>query len=674
MAIAIACLTIVLTLFVPGLLIASCFDCDRTQSVAIAPALSCFLVLTFGIVLHYICIDATPITMLVIPCAILAVALFIHQRYHAAKPNRVENKSRDQILILSLYILIGVFLVISIYFKHLHGLNSFQPDNDNSTHLALIKNMLFSKNMSTLSTSSYFDASARPITNFKGSFYPAVFHAIAALSIIASGINAQAAENLIAAIIISTVYTSGCYLLFRTIDSEDKILQISGAIGSLLVIGFPWRFIVWGPLYPNLLSLALIPATMSIEIDICHALINKESKGSISKNLLLFFFSIIAIAGSHPNGIFTFGVLSIPLILQTVFYIFKKRLGANKCKSVLATFIAFTAITLLWLICYKLPQMQGVVQFKWASSQTAIQALGSLLLFGFTRESNEPLLLIFLCLGIIKVARDPNRNWTILSYLITSIMFVIVVSTDGQIKQLLCGFWYCDHTRIAACVSLASVPLIAFGISLLIKSLVKIRSNQRAIATAIKVITASIAILVIVCFPFFTEGYFGKPTTFQDYKRLLDYKFSLDLPSVYSKDEVEFVNQAKKLIPIGATVLNIPFDGSCFAYDIQGINVYYRTPSISGDKKSSETNNSWLYRRKLSRYARDKEVKNALKSDNIQYVLQLDKGPSDNEPEREFASYSEKDWNGIISIDESTPGFTLISSNKDMKLYRINIK
>lgn len=666
MAIAIAFITITFSIFAPGYLLTKCLGYDNVKSIAIAPPVSCCILLTLGVVLHILSINAGIISMLLIPtAALLVIYSLIKHRYDSS------NNKADQLLILSLYVLIGILLVLLVLFKHQHGLDAFQPDNDNATHLAIIKNMASSKILSVLSTSAYFDTSVSPDINTAGVFYPSIFHLLAALSIFTSGVAVQAAENITAAVIIAMVYTSGCYALFRAIEPNNRNLTITGAVGCLLIVGFPWRFIVWGPLYPNLLSLSLIPAALSVEIEICNTI--KENKLELSQ-VLLFLLTIIAVCGSHPNGLFTLGVLSIGLLSDTLF---SKVRATKKGKfiPVFATLGFLVCVIAIWTICFLLPAFQGVVNYKWPANQTLHKAVISLLFFGFTRDSRDPILLILLCIGIVCIMRRKEFRWIVASYLLTAFMFIVAVSSDGVVKQYLCGFWYCDHNRIAACTSLAAMPLICIGLASLFSLLENKVSNwhsKNTIGTPIIKLSVSVLIILVVCFPFFVDNCLGYPTTFQDYTRLLDYKFDKKSPSVYSSDEVDFVEKADKLIKPETKVINIPFDGSCFAYDIQDLNIYYRDPHVSGAKSTSETEHSWLYRKQLSNYLNCQQIRDALKNDHIEYVLMLDDGDSKDEPERFFIGYNENDWSGITSINENTPGFSLVLAKDDMKLYKID--
>lgn len=669
MAIAIALITIVFSIFAPGYLVTRCLGYDNVKSIAIAPPVSCCILLTLGVVLHILNINASVISMLLVPTVVpLVIYSLLKDRYSSS------NNKADQLFILSLYVLIGIVLVLLVLFRHQHGFDAFQPDNDNATHLAIIKNMASSKILSVLSTSAYFDTSVSPSINTAGNFYPSIFHLLAALSIFTSGVAVQVAENLTAAVIIAMIYTTGCYALFRAIEANNRNLIIAGAVGCLLIVGFPWRFIVWGPLYPNLLSLSLIPAALSVEIEICNAI--KEDKLN-SSQVLLFLLAIIAICGSHPNGVFTLGVLSIGLLSGTLFSKVRAVSKKGKFIPVFATLGFLACIIAIWTICFLLPSFQSVVNYTWPANQSLFKAVNSLLLFGFTRDSNDPVLLILLCIGLAHTMRRKEFRWIVASYLLTAFMFIIAVSSDGPVKQYLCGFWYCDHNRIAACTSLAAMPLICIGLASLFSLLDNKISNWHNIIakeTPMIKLGVSVLIILIVCFPFFIDNYLGYPTTFQDYTRLLDYKFDKKSPSVYSSDEVDFVEKADKLIKPETKVINIPFDGSCFAYDIQDLNIYYRDPHVSGAKSTSETEHSWLYRKQLSNYLNCQQIRDALKNDHIEYVLMLDDGDSKDEPERFFIGYNENDWSGITSIKENTPGFSLVLAKDDMKLYRIDFK
>lgn len=113
---------------------------------------------------------------------------------------------------LLFYVAVSLIFVIFMFAGNLDGAASFQPDNDNATHLNIIKTMAASGNYSILHTSSYLPGEISPHPNGDAGFYPAIFHAFAAISVSWFGISVSLAENAMTAVIISLIYPLGFYL------------------------------------------------------------------------------------------------------------------------------------------------------------------------------------------------------------------------------------------------------------------------------------------------------------------------------------------------------------------------------------------------------------------------------------------------------------------------------
>ena len=112
-------------------------------------------------------------------------------------------------------------------------------------------------------------------------------------------------------------------------------------------------------------------------------------------------------------------------------------------------------------------------------------------------------------------------------------------------------------------------------------------------------------------------------------------------------------------------VANDPYDGSCYAYGVDDIRVYYRTNDAVDDESD---NDSRMIRTALNELASNDNVKKAVENTGIEYVLQLD--PSD-AIQLQAAEYVPTDWTGIDSINETTDGFQLVAQSDSFRLYRI---
>ena len=142
---------------------------------------------------------------------------------------------------------------------------------------------------------------------------------------------------------------------------------------------------------------------------------------------------------------------------------------------------------------------------------------------------------------------------------------------------------------------------------------------------------------------------------------------------IYTTEEKEFVEEAKQLIPDGALVINNPNDGSCFCYVVDDMRVYYRYLRAYGE--GGESAESELIRSRLDMIAHDERVNRAVRNVGAEYVLLLDQGRENDPADPDsffFFTYERKGlWSGIDLVSDTTPGFEVVLSRNDMRLYRI---
>ena len=137
-----------------------------------------------------------------------------------------------------------------------------------------------------------------------------------------------------------------------------------------------------------------------------------------------------------------------------------------------------------------------------------------------------------------------------------------------------------------------------------------------------------------------------------------------------SAEELDFSKRALSMIPPGSLVLNEPNDGSVFLYSLCDANMYYRQFALPSNP-DEETGASRLLRESLAEVTENVDVQNAVHSLGAQYLLVLDlEGHADNR-RRYLPSYSPDQWSGIDAVNDATPGFEVLMSEGDMRLYRI---
>lgn len=674
-----AYLVLFVTIFLPGFLLFISIGIDKIKAFCAAPIVSIVLYSLAGILYQKLGIYSSWYSVFLLPTLCLFLVTFLLFIVKASK-KRFQKSQKKDLLLIALYVCIGVVMTIFLFAGNLDGPNSFQPDNDNAWHLGLIRTFSETGNYSCLTTSIYSTAEVAPVVGSNGGYYPAAMHAIAASIVSLLGVTPQLAENALAAVTISSVYPLGVLYLLKVVSKNNIRICIAGAFTCLLVVAFPWRFATWGPLFPNLLSLSMVPGVLGSFVNVFERDLTKSDR---CRFLGIFIIGLVAIAFAHPNGLFSVGILLVPFIMQmllsgkTAIVIQGTTNKSTIVKKTLITIVFLCVVLGIWVYAYNLPALQGIVTFEWPSYQNLIDSIWDIVFLEFTRSFWEPIVAVLMVVGIVFACRFNHAFlWFVGAFVFTSIQYCACTATDGFWDSFLCGFWYTDPNRIAANVVLSIIPLLALGLSCIMQICEKvIRKILRSNATSgLERIGSGLAVALVFAICFVPSIYsFGLPyTAFLDYNILLSDKYGVYSIKGYTEEEQCFVNDAQKITG-KKLMINIPNDGSCFAYALQNVNVYYRDVSLAGGKSGSESEESILIRTKLNEIANNEDVQVAVKELGIEYVLVLDQNNEDPNSLDLLPPYISEVWEGISSITDETPGFEVVLAKDDMRLYRICI-
>lgn len=666
-----AVITCVGVLYVPGYILARSLSIVRFSSLAIAPLLSIFLFTILGIVLEKLGITCPASILLATSIVLCLVALVVSKILV-----RTTGITTPQVLVpiknikaawktAALYIAFSFIIVFIVFLLAIDGPNSFARNDDTTVHLSVVRGFLETGTYSTLNISSYLDQ------GIDGGFYPAAWHIITAIVASFFGNDVALAANAVFVVFAVFVFPLGVCLLLMKLFREDKRIVLAGSLFVLAFCGFPWGFVVWGQLFSNMVSFMLIPLALVALIEATEA----EKLCDRIKLAVIVCAGLIAIAVSQPNGAFTFGIWAVLYSLNRTFFL----PHSNKATLSLKRFAVATALLLsacaIWAILYFSPFMQVVVQTTWEAVTSPIKAVGFGLLFMFgPREGIQPFLTLVVIAGIIYTCKNRRYLWLSIAYVFALLVFIIDYSTDGILKQVLSGFWYTDYYRTGAMTSLFAIPLAAIGFVQLTNFLKKWCSKvfglnpQNPKGKYLPI--GALLILFAVC-QFFpghvkltekVDIYAGLPKIHKE----VSARYSWD--SIYTDEEHAFVKKVLEVIPEGALVINVPNDGSCWSYGIDGINTYFRRSSSNGRDGAAA---SEALRTKLCDISSSEEVRKLVEELDARYVLMLDESTGDDRTTTGLR-YKAENWHGIESINEETPGFTLVLSEGDMRLYEID--
>lgn len=645
----------VLLLYVPGFCFLKILNARSQASLVLAPAFSLLLLVLLGLIFYQINIPFEALTLLVAVVAacvsFILIAFFLHKNQNG-ELFLDWNISWGHI---ALYLLMGLLFCASIFIFPIDGAESFSDSYDNAFHLSLVKSFLDSKTASTL------HAGVFPNKIADASFYPAAWHVLAtSVACLFDGRVTLAANAVNAVICAFIIPMSWLALLSRLFKDDHKIILI-GSFVCLSFNAYPWGFLIWGQILPNLLAFALVPAGMAI---ICELLTyNLQSKLKLSVLTLLIF---ACIAVTQPNGAFTLGIFLLPLLTKWTLNLIDTHVQeGHYVKKAIAVIALYALVAAVWYACYKAPFMQGTVQYEWKTDNTLCDAMLNGLGFSFG-PTQEPqyLLACFVIIGIVAalLRRDFIGSSLVVLFFFVAFLQVVAATNYGVLKHLLTGFWYTDYYRVGAMQAMVAVPLLCLGIKQVLAILFKFIQDKRlrAVSTAAFVgIFAFVALSASVAFSY----------TRSQIAREYNYNCDFGLDS----DEKAFIEEAKQIVGESA-IFNMPFDGSRFLYATNGLNVLCRTSNSSGmatalDEPLGDPSFMAMHLKEIITNSEVAEWASAL---GAEYVLLLDVNwPS--EGSIDSILYDADLWAGIQGIDENTPGFELVLAQGDMRLYRINV-
>lgn len=577
---------------------------------------------------------------------------------------------------VALYLVVGMALGCAVFLGSLGSPDASVQEYDNVHHLGSIRGFLETGRWSSLSVSLYpteADGAFAPWPS--ASFYPSAWHCLAAMMAEAAKAEVAVALNASLFLLSFVVFPLSMLMLLRMLFPSRPLVALLGSCCVLVLPSFPWAFLTFGPLYPNLASYAAMPAVAACFLGAFAPDVPRLGRIAWAA---LFALGLASLALLQPNAVFSVGVLLLPFCIMRSAQAERFLRVPDRWRpwARVALGVAFAAVALgLWTALYMAPFMQGVVTHAWGSFTGLFQALANVALLAFPRSPALPLSAALVALGAAWTLWHRRYLWLSASYLVVCLMYVVCARVDGPLRFFLTGFWYTDVYRITAMAAVFAVPLLALGLYSAARGLGRLMEAASRLTGGSgpsgrwPPLVAGAAFLALACFPSFNVTGYGQVTTATgEVTGLLRRAYVEPTSQSYDEGEQAFVEEAMALLPEGAVVANDPNDGSAFAYGLDGLNVMYRY--LSGYGGSGESSASRAIRERLDDVGTDEEVREALRQTGVRYVLLLDQGP-DQASQPHLWTYRPEQWPGLNGIDDGTPGFEKVLSRGDMRLYRV---
>ena len=634
-------------ILIPGYLFFRIVGMGKSASLSFAPLIGLFVVTCAAFGLRFLGINADWRTMLLAIALLTLVLAMIGFLFTRKKPLHFNVDFR----LAFAACLVSLVAAAAYYVIPLDSALSFYQQNDNVAHLTAVRTFL--------ETGQY---CYKSITT-----YPALWRTLVALIASFGGSEITVAANAVNLILITYVYPAAMASFIEVILPNRKCAQFYACLLTSTFTVFPWGLLLFGPLYPNVIGNALLPLAMT-----AFALCVKGKSFRDARDwAALFVLSCVMLLYAHPNSLFTGVVVLSPLCVHTIWTRTEdSEITDSRRKMYCAAFAVF--VLAVWTALYKLPMLSRVVSFDWPAYTTVAQSLVNVVTLALTRASAPQYVLgAIVLVGLVVASRGNGSSWIVASYCLLVLIYVVDVAIGGRFQHFFAGFWFSDSFRVASSFVYVFVPRAGLGCDEIFSAAGRFRSLVAGVKEgrpAKKYPVAVIVLLVVVLYPNFdlpmncviTTG-FGLVGNMITSGNNLDENYNaLDI------EEIEFIKDVHELVGDEA-LLNYPYDGSAYAYAIDGLNVVNR----GWYQRKDEDGNLKLLRKKADALVTSLEVREAYKATGIRYVILLDID-EENGGLFQGGDYSHENWVGLEKLNDCTPGYKIILSRGDMRLYEID--
>ncbi|MBD7995392.1 hypothetical protein H9639_08800 [Arthrobacter sp. Sa2CUA1] len=531
-----------------------------------------------------------------------------------------------------------------------------QPENfaqvfDNIFHLNAIRYIVETGNASSLTLGSL-----QELTGMQA-VYPAAWHTYASMTMQLTSAPLGLAENSVNIVVAALVWPIASIFLVRRIFGRNPVITLAAGIVSAAQIAFPYLLLVWGPLFPNTLSVSMLPAAIAVIVMLTGAGRRKLDDAEKLRWWIALLLSLAGLITAHMSAINALIIFVLPLLIMAFVRGIKSRSGAPAGRK--AFFFGGAAVFAAVLFILWLKLRPAFYDF-WGPTTTAGRAVGEALTNGPMGNEANWLVSALAILGAVTVWRTPSLRWLVCSYAIAITLYVVDASRDrGFIRNFLTGTWYQDTYRLAAFLPLFATPLAAAGvwavgqfllphIRRLCDALPSRLAGRRGAWSAAG--TAALTAVLAV------SAYFG-PT--QEYIQRGMPLYALNTGSaVLTPEEFQLLDEVDDIVPEDAVIAVNPWNGSSLAYAFSGRHVL--TPHLFAipDKERD------LLSRSLGTEGLTPEVCRAAELENVEYVL--DFGDRYLVPDPSTVNYL-----GVTNV-APLPGLELVASaGENARLFEI---
>lgn len=559
-------------------------------------------------------------------------------------------------ILIAWFAVVVVFLVLFWRLGQIFGsIENISQTFDNVFHLNAVRYIVDTGNASSLRVSGFTSSTGM------GGFYPAAWHDVASLTQQLTGSTVPAAVNASNVAIAALVWPLSCLLLATAIFGRRRIVVVTAAAFSAGLGSFPYLMLDFGVLYPNLLSIALLPASIGL-----LALALRVARGLVLPTLsawILALGSLPGVALAHPSTLLAFLAWTLPAVVAAAVALFMRYRKRSDIWRAAGVVLGLAVYGGLLAIAWKQIRPDEA-QSTWQPTQGLAQAFGQALTSAPQGRPIPWLIFAMTLFGIWAMLRQRRFLWLLAMYGISCVMFIVVSGYPfGPVRTWFGGVWYNDPFRLAALLPVAALPVAVLGVVWLtdlasgrVRSQLaegKLPRSLAAWATGSRVAVASAAASVLVFTGLLVLSQ-GGTVTASVASAAGSYAVT-PAARLVDTNEMILLRRVASEIPADNVVVSSPWTGASMVYAIADRKSL--TPHIFSEFGADTS----TILNRLNQAGEDPAICEIVRRLKTYYVLDFGT--------REIHGHVHT-MPGLVDM-ATDPDFTLVDSQGDAKLYKV---
>lgn len=393
-------------------------------------------------------------------------------------------------------------------------------------------------------------------------FYPSIWHAVTSLAAGVSNAAPAVATNAVNLIIGAVVWPLGVTALVLTMVRLRAVHAVLAGVVVAGFSGFPYGLLDYGVLYPNYLSYALVPGVLALAasaLGTCNRRIAAPAPA-----LLLAVVGMVGIALAHPNGAVLVLAIGIAMIAAVAIRLARGWWSSRDWIRLALLGSGAVALAVIYVAVWHFIRPPESTS-RWPRTQSVAQAFGEVQLQAAGGRATGYAVAVLAVLGAVwLIRRRSGSSWLVASWVIVALLFIVVSGVENQdVRDALTAVWYNNTPRLAAALPLVAAPLAVYGLTVAWDDGRRwLRSRTSVPVGAVVTVIGIIALVATV----------GR-TALAASNRIYSTMAITEDARLIDTDELVLIEQLPALVGDDALLAVNPWFGGAMAYPIAGVEV-----------------------------------------------------------------------------------------------------